>query len=213
MRVAHLDTKDNGVQCPEPLAAVNASNDKTLCTKSVQTGCSSVMYTSYGYSYSQICGKARGFSFGAPDAFARGTKDSNSINSPYTDGLSITHGIQRKAVWTYTAGLSENGHGDLNHSCSCSARGTSTPPAFIGSEYHCESAVRGEAEKRWYLEDPLWDGEGCPKDNSCCAKSGLPWFCQTLPVESTDDIEVRVCMDEPPEEENIGIEELEIFLF
>ena len=213
MRVAHLNAKDNMAGCPEPLAAVNASDTKMLCTRSVKTGCSSVLYSSYGYPYSRVCGKAKGFGFGTPDAFARVPKNRKGIDHAYADGLSITHGSPRKMLWTYTAGLSEDGQGDPHHSCPCSAKGMPAGPAFIGNEYHCESAIRGEAEKKWYLDDPLWDGKGCPEGNSCCAKSGLPWFCQTLPVESTDDLEVRICLDEPPEEEDVGIEELEIFLY
>lgn len=212
MRVAHLDTKDMA-GCPEPFTAVNVSDTKTLCTRSAETGCSSVLYTSYGYPYSRVCGKAKGFSFGSTDAFARVPWNPIGIDHAYADGISITHGTPRKMLWTYTAGLSENGQGSPHHSCPCSAKGVPAPPCFIGSDYHCESAIKGEAEKKWYLDDPLWDGEGCPEGNNCCAKSGLPWFCQTLPVESTDDLEVRICLDEVPEEENIGIEELEIFLY
>lgn len=212
MRVAHLDTKEMA-GCPEPLTQVNASNAKTLCTRSTETGCSSVLYRSHGYPYSRICGKAKGYSFGSPDAFARVPKNPNGIDHAYADGLSITHGSPRKMLWTYTAGLSENGWGDPYHSCPCSAKGMPAPPAFIGGDYICESAVKGKSERKWYLDDALWDGEGCPVGNNCCAKSGLPWFCQTLPVESTDNIEVRLCLDEPPEEEDIGIEELELFLY
>ena len=212
MRVAHLDTKDM-TGCPEPLSAVNVSDTKTLCTRSAKTNCSSVLYPSYGYPYSHVCGKARGFSFGSTDGFARVPKNPKGIDHAYVDGISITHGTPRKMLWTYTAGLSEDGEGAPQHSCPCSAKEVPAPPSFIGSDYHCESAIRGEAVKKWYLDDPLWDGEGCPEGNSCCAKSGLPWFCQTLPMESTDDVEVRICLDESPEEENIGIEELEIFLY
>jgi hypothetical protein len=39
----------------------------------------------------------------------------------------------------------------------------------------------------------------------------LPWFCRTLPCETTDDIEVRLCCDSPPSDEDITIEQLEIY--
>ena len=63
------------------------------------------------------------------------------------------------------------------------------------------------------LDDPLWDGDGCPADNNCCANAGLPWFCKTLPTEVKEDIEVRLCCEENPGNENIGVELLEILVY
>ena len=204
----HLDMEDTGTSCPLPLQETNPG--KRLCIKSAPTGCSSVVYSTHGVPYSRICGRVRGYSYNSPDAFGEHTGPKN-INSAYTDGVSITYGSPRKHVWTYAAGLQEeaNYHGDA---CPCGKVPGNQPPSFVGNDYYCESANQGPWEAQWYLQDPLWDGNGCPSDNNCCANAGLPWFCKTLPTKVTEDIEVRLCYNEGRNNEDIGVELLEILV-
>ena len=44
---------------------------------------------------------------------------------------------------------------------------------------------------QWYTSDPLWDGEGCGGNSTCCEFNNLPWFYKDLPQPTTDDIELR----------------------
>ena len=60
--------------------------------------------------------------------------------------FSITQGLPRQHVWTYVAGNGEN-----NYDCPCSNGSSATVPAFVGSDYYCESGP--------LATDPLWDGE------------------------------------------------------
>ena len=86
---------------------------------------------------------------------------------------------------------------------------------MVVHEYRCPCAAKGVPlnwQEKWYLDDPLWDGAGCPTGNSCCSNSGLPYFHRTLPCVTTDNIEVRLCADEPQPEEDIGLEELELYV-
>ena len=63
------------------------------------------------------------------------------------------------------------------------------------------------------LDDPLWDGDGCAPDNSCCNQTGmLPWFYRNLPQEVGDDIEVRLCGSESHANEEAYVELVEIYV-
>ena len=48
--------------------------------------------------------------------------------------------------------------------------------------------------------------------NSCCAQAGMPWFCRTLPQEVSEDIEVRVCANGAISDEEIYMEQLEVYV-
>lgn len=55
--------------------------------------------------------------------------------------------------------------------------------------------------------DPLWDGMRC--ERRCCDKSP-PWFSVTLPVLTSDNIEVRICDYDDGEDTPINL--LEMYL-
>ena len=209
LRVAYWNMEVKNTTCPPPLQETNPG--KRLCIKPAPARCTSVVYSTHGVSYNRICGRVRGYQYHSPDAFGTHTGPKN-IDSGYTDGVSITYGSPRKHVWTYAAGLYEdkNYRGDA---CPCGKVPGNLPPSFVGSDYYCESANQGPLEEKWYLDDPLWDGHGCPAGNNCCANAGLPWFCKTLPSEAKDDIEVRVCHNEARGNEDIGVELLEILVY
>ena len=49
-----------------------------------------------------------------------------------------------------------------------------------------------------YTNDPLWDGEGCGIiETECCQVPGIPWFHKVLDTPTMDDIELRVCANQP----------------
>ena len=67
-----------------------------------------------------------------------------------------------------------------------------------------------------FVNDPLWDGQGCGS-SSCCELSyppGVtpPWFCKQLPQTTTDDIEVRICADEGVGNEATPVELIEMYI-
>ena len=63
---------------------------------------------------------------------------SNSIDTPYVDGLSITHGTPCQHIWTYVVGHNDYGGYDNEH-CPCAQSPGVDPPSFVGSNYYCES--------------------------------------------------------------------------
>ena len=116
--------------------------------------------------------------------------------------MSITHSSQpRQHIWTFAAARNEVPD-ENKDSCPCCNSKAHVPftgliPEFIGSDYYCETGSRTAVSNRYYVEDPLWDGEGCGRFSSCCEGEGKPWFHKTLPQPVSSDIEVRVCANEP----------------
>ena len=90
--------------------------------------------------------------------------------------------------------------------------GTKFTPSFVGSDYFCESGCPGNWDlTTFHADDPLWDGEGCGAlEQECCAAPAPPWFHKVLDVPNTDDIEMRVCLEENTSHENVLISSYEI---
>ena len=215
VRVANLNMTDPNQQCPEKLQLSYTNQPIRLCGKKTDSRCDSVTFTSYGVQYQKVCGRVRGYQFISPDGFERWTHCPApcTIDKPYVDGVSITHGTSpRKHIWTYAAGLFENTTGIST--CPCTGSGTS-PPAFVGSDYYCESALSGPP---WdppvlYSNDTLWDGQDCNgRERTCCDPPNLPWFCKKLPEPTTDELELRLCGDESRTNEDIPIDLVELYI-
>jgi len=66
---------------------------------------------------------------------------------------------------------------------------------FLGNNYFCETGRNqaGHDNTVFYLNDPLWDGEGCASSSSCCEFNSPPWFCKSLPQHTMDSLEIRLC--------------------
>ena len=185
------------------------TSPRRLCLGYV-IGCAPAHFYVKGVSYEHICGQAKAYQKGNTDAFHTAA----SIDNVYVEGISITLGSPRKHVWTYAAGLSDDGNLRANYyNCPCATHPGEDPPSFVGNDYYCESGDVGSHESPpYYLSDPLWDGKGCGNRNSCCAKVGMPWFYKKLPVPVAEDFEVRICKDESHTREDVAVEKLELFV-
>ena len=182
---------------------------RRLCLGYV-AGCASASFYMRGVSYEHICGQAKAYQKGNPNAFYSST--SHSIDGNYVDGISITIGSPRKHVWTYAVGLSDDYNYESSN-CPCATVPGGNPPAFVGNDYYCESGDVGERDEvLYYLSDPLWDGAGCTAGNGCCAQIGMPWFYRKLPVPVADDFEVRICKSSEHSNEDIAVENIKIFV-
>ena len=85
-------------------------------------------------------------------------------------------------------------------------------PSFIGQDYFCETGSWYHYADRVYTQDPLWDGHGCGTASTCCTSPPNPWFCKTLPQPITDDIELRLCVDEAIANEDVILNLAEIYI-
>ena len=195
-RIANINMTVPGTSCPEGLAQLSFDNvDSDLCGRDTPyfIGCNSTVFQTFGLNFTKVCGRVRGYQYGATRAFYFGKMD---LNLEYLDGVSITYGSPRQHVWSYATGWSNY--------CPCNNGSKSpTPPSFIGSNYYCETAVIAYHVKTHALfpNDPLWDGLQCDSNEAtdeapCCTDPKLPWFVKELEESVTQDIELRVCVTE-----------------
>ena len=205
-KVGYLNMSDPTQECPSSWQTFTSPRS---CGKKNNTEpCGSVIISTCGTSYQMICGRFNGYQVGTTDAFLNYT----GLGYPYyVDGVSITYGSleNRQHVFTYAAGRTE-----FNNSAACPCAGGAKPPSFVGSDYYCESGKNlttplpaGKA----YIDDLLWDGQLCRNDEVTCCSSP-PSFCKSFPTPISEELEVRICLDESVDNENIAIEFFELYI-
>ena len=202
-RVAYLNMSDPQQSCPSNWALNTSPVRGCGRSSSGRKTCDSVVYSVYGRSYSSVCGKIIAYHSRVSLGFRSARETRNiSIEESYVSGVSITHGPPgaRRHVWTFVGALNEitGNPSDVVNKCPCSntyAAWTYDISSFIGNDYFCDTGIRGPGYSftAFYLNDPLWDGEGCGSTSSCCEFNSPPWFCKSLPQPTTDDLEIRLC--------------------
>ena len=216
MRIANVDMRNNDSQCP-PGLVYNVTEGRRLCRKPERLfpGCSSTTFNTQGVDYRKVCGKVIGYQYYQPNGFGPSKHTSQLINRTYVDGVSITHGLPRQHVWTFANAHDEDIASSNHDGCPCLHPSTSfigIIPNFVGNDYYCETGSRTRAQRHYYFDDPLWDGEGCEGENECCNRGG-PWFCKQLPQSTQDDIEMRVCTNNPESYyEDVVLEQIELYI-
>ena len=211
MRAAYIDMTNENNTCPQGLAYTVVDSTR-MCTRS-HTGwidCSSVTFPTHGVPYTKVCGRAQGYQYYTPPAFYNFYSGHNTLDSAYVSGLSVTYGSPRSHIWTFAAGYSKDYN--YGYNCPCALYPSPAAPPIVGEEFFCESGNSGPYEVQWYLDDPLWDSQGCASGSTCCDRGG-PWFTTPLSQEVRDDIEVRMCLHHPLSNENLGVDELEIYIY
>ena len=212
--VAFINMTDTGYNCPTGLNLTSYS--KRTCGRShtSEYGCSSTTFNVEGLSYSRVCGRIRGYQFGGPRAFY-----SNGTDSFYVAGVSLTYrgAGRRQHIWTFAAGLTEDDKDPKlrNFQCPCEIHtNCDCVPAFVGNDYFCESGLHSAWSYQYilYPNDVLWDGHNCIPTSTCCQLNNPPWFTKTLPKATTGDIELRLCTSLPPDQEDIPIELIELYV-
>ena len=207
MRIADVNPAKGS--CPNgwrkittPVVACRSPNDNG--------GCFSAHFPTHKIPYSRVCGKLIGIQKGTPDGFVPGNSH-RSIDDTYLDGISLTYGgYPRKHVWSFAGSPTEN---NGRHSCPCSKDRGTLPLPFVREHYYCESGNSGSSQTGTYFtRDPLWDGKGCGRDSTCCVDPSLPWFFRQFPLETTDDIEMRICCDQHFNDEGVMVNETELYV-
>ena len=84
---------------------------------------------------------------------------------------------------------------------------------YIENDYFCDSGypVNGQPPLNYLTNDPLWDGAGCVS-GSCCTFNSPPWFCKNLSTPTTDDIQLRLCLDDVIGDEDVLFEIVELYV-
>ena len=216
MQVATIDMSNHAETCPAGLRML--TSPKRLCgINSDGPGCSSAVFSVQGIEYSRVCGKIIGYQQKSPDAFGPYTGNHRlTIDDVYVDGVSLTHGRNpRKHIWTFASALHEvPACPHCNCPCTNIHDTTAIPiPPYVGSDYFCDTASEHNWEVKFYPDDPLWDGQGCGPLNTCCTFNTPPWFMKQLPSSTTDDIEMRLCCDQPRSDEDVPVETIALYVY
>ena len=217
MRIAGVNMAEGNGQCPSGLELV--TSPQRLCHRYTNNGCSSAYFSNYDVPFKKVCGKVIGYQFYHVDAFfPYYSNQQYTIDDLYVDGVSITYGSNpRQHIWTLAAAYSEVPSSNL-FNCPCSnsishVAYTGLIPEFIGDDYYCETGSRTSAQNRIYLEDPLWDGEGCGRFSTCCDGDLKPWFFKEFLELVNDRVEVRVCANQHRySSEDVYIEIIELYV-
>ena len=196
-QVAHINMNDSSHQCPSAWQEYSQSATPPRYCVLPQGSPEGCVQTSFPVNtrYDKVCGRITGRSIHSTDGFANiGSRNDEN----YVDGISITHSSNRTHIWTFAA---DQG---AYFRCPCSNTHPTNTPSFVGSNYFCDAFANGR----------LWDGDGCVTGEECCLFNSPPWFTVQLPEVATDDIDVRICIDERinGDTENVGIELLELFV-
>ena len=209
IRVAYLNATNSSEKCPDGFR-LYSENGVRACGRPVSSGgsCVGITFLSGNIEYSQVCGKVIGYQVGHTDGAHHTT---SSINSHYSDGVSLTHGNPRSHIWTFMAGSSDE---KLHSQCPCGSLGPQTPPSFVGNDYYCESGnPKYPVKGKFYTNDPLWDGHQCGNiETTCCQRTGIPWFNKKFSYSTTDNIEMRICLNEGTSDEDCAVAQYEIFV-
>ena len=200
-------------QCPDGWVEENEEGVRACGRGSARSSCESVLLnTEHQMRYSRVCGRAIGYQYGNPDAFAQ--RDSGvTVDQNYADGLSITYGSPRQHLWTFAAAVREGDRDNSQNHCPCSVHPGAPPPPFVGNNWYCESGnPNPNAGINSVLpDDPLWDGVNC--EGTCCSDGkSPPWFSVDLPAPSSDYIEARICGSEESGREDVFIDIFEIYI-
>ena len=213
MRVGFLNMSDPSATCPHGMSLIA---DPRSCSRNVQPGaCASVWSHTNLFEYSRVCGRMTGYQESSPDAFSPWIANRQfGIDDPYVDGASMTYGFSpRKHIWTFAAGVYDNGNSGAF--CPCSRPDyTGTIPPFVGNDWFCEAGAGLNWQRGTiYRDNPLWDGMGCQGPQStCCTTNNPPWFCRTLPEATMDNIEIRMCGNQGQNDEDVPVSQFEIYI-
>ena len=208
-RVAHMNMSKTSQPCPVGFTLIESPIRS--CGGLATSGCASVKFRTYGIRYSQVCGRLRGYQVGRTGGF--GPYVNNGDPDLVVDGILISHGETRQHIWVYATGRQKANltlpSNRQNRLCPCHPQFNGEVPPFIGNDYYCDSGVESNAVDGQFYTTPLWTDEGCaPSD--CCSHSGMPWFFKTLPVPTTDYIEVWSCHNNNVEDTPLDLIELYI---
>ena len=217
-RAAYLNMSDPTQTCPPDWELI--TTPRRSCARpsnATSRSCYSVMFPTQGFQYSQVCGRIIGYQVGEPQAFVlENVRSPQTIDGPYVDGLSLTYGNPRKHIWTFANALDETTAGNPASRCTCTLPlQPNRSPLFVGNDYFCETGVSpGQSydETTFHADDPLWDGEGCGSNSTCCTFNTPPWFCKQLPQPTNADLEMRLCSAHDAAIENTPIQLAEIYV-
>ena len=210
-RLIYINMSNPTHQCPFAWREYNTNGVRACGRPTNSSGSCAAIRHFTSRQYSQVCGRVIGYQFASPDAFHHHV-NSNSID---LDGINITHGINHSHIWSYVAGHMTTSQHESNCPCFNDDGQGTDPPSSVGDNYYCESGNPNYHTATLYTDDPLWDGQQCEGEGTCCTGTGInspPWFRVQLPASTDDAIEVSICCDQSTDNEDVPVELVEIYM-
>ena len=215
----YLNMSDPSQSCPSNWTPVLSPIRGCGRTTSSSSVCDSVYY-SVGVTYSRICGRIVAYQQGLAGGFYHTVNQNLGIEGAYLDGISLTHGMQgsRQHIWSFIGTYYDQ---DPRYrtvvNCPCTNTAVHWPheiPSFINYNYFCDTGNPGPGYDftQIYTDDPLWDGQGCGGNSTCCEFNTPPWFCSSLPQPTNDNLELRNCYADSSGYEDKIITLIEIYV-
>ena len=220
-RVMNLDMSDSTQSCPSDdfrVVEPPEGRGRYCIRRDLSNGCVSLTVPVGTQGFSRVYGRITGIQIGTTDRI----RPSAGISSAYLDGVSLTTNYigNRQHVWSFISAYHEMITG--SGGCPCSTNSDPTVPGFVGTDYFCESGLPSSLVDFYtaFVDDPLWDGEQCNSvEASCCTGTvgsarSPPWFYKTFinPFQSGTNLEVRVCTDQDINDENVGLQLVELYV-
>ena len=115
-------------------------------------------------------------------------------------------------IWTFAGSSTQV---PANNLCPCAKNNHDFPPAsFVGSDYFRDSGnwQAGATTSKYYLDNPLFDGQGCLPTDNCCRFNNPPWFYQELPESTSNSLKLHGQLNYRPIDEDIIITEIELYI-
>ena len=175
----------NPENCPDGLKTeFNGSRARACSAKSDEPGCAFVFYRAHNILYSRVCIKVRGYGVGTFDGL-NNMRGSLRRSSSVLDNYLDGVSITANAfhIWSFVAG-----------DCSCADK-----PQFITYDWSCDGTKCDAGNFCSFL----WNSTACGETTP---------FLKALPVSISSDIIVRVCRDEPRNNEDVAITEMELYV-
>ena len=221
-RVANIDMTDNRQQCPDEFKMINRTTPPLrICGRPADghSKCVSTTFPVHGIEYSRVCGRVIGYQIGSPNGFlGYNVRNQTTIDGYFLSGISLTYGQSpRQHIWAFvnaqTEGTRYNKVADLCPCTNTRVDYTASVPPFIGEDYFCDTGINGAwTDGTLYTDDPLWDGQGCGETSTCCEFNNPPWFCKQLPQPTTQDIELRLCENSSPNDDDSPFEIVDLYI-
>ena len=215
-RAFDLDMSIPGAVCPSGWALL--TNTVRGCGRQGDNNVASTTVSVRGRTYSQVCGKITAIQKGSTDGL-RPSANGAGLFGRYVDGVSLTHGSSpRTHIWTFVSGQSQVPSSEVDEREYCPSLVDLYPtfvPDFVGNNYFCDSGSTSTTidGSQFYTSRPLWDGQDCIASAvAICKFNNPPYFYATLPEPTTDDLEMRVIVNENASNENVIITDVELYI-
>ena len=128
------------------------------CGSTPEAGCATAVFSTHGISYSQVCGRVRGYQKGRTEGFGPFNIDRRFVSAGVVlDGILITHGDWiKKHIWAYVTGQRRITKYVGHKYCPCANyRFNGAIPSSIGNDYYCDSGSDDFPSTQTFYTDPL----------------------------------------------------------